>query len=62
MSPNAQLAHKQQQLSEQLKLQQIEALSRCAPVSFLRLGYRRKARLGVRVVGDQVLVGFSRVF
>ena len=62
MSPNAQLAHKQQQLSEQLKLQQIEALSWRAPVSLLRLGYRRKARLGVRVVGDQVLVGFRESF
>jgi 23S rRNA (uracil1939-C5)-methyltransferase len=62
MSPNAQLAHKQQQLSEQLKLQQIEALSWRAPVSLLRLGYRRRARLGVRVVGDQVLVGFRESF
>jgi 23S rRNA (uracil1939-C5)-methyltransferase len=62
MSPNAQLAHKQQQLAEQLKLQQIEPLSWRAPVALLRLGYRRKARLGVRVVGDQVLVGFRESF
>ena len=62
MSPNAQLAHKQQQLSDQLKLQQIEPLSWRTPVSLLRLGYRRKARLGVRVVGNQVLVGFRESF
>ena len=50
MSADAQLKHKQRQLAEQLKLQQIEPLSWRAPVSLLRLGYRRKARLGVRVV------------
>ena len=43
MSADAQLKHKQRQLAEQLKLQQIEPLSWRAPVSLLRLGYRRKA-------------------
>ena len=62
MSADAQLEHKQRQLAEQLKLQQIEPVSWRAPVSLLRLGYRRKARLGVRVVGDQVLVGFRESF
>ena len=62
MSADAQLEHKQRQLAEQLKLQQIGVVSWRAPVSLLRLGYRRKARLGVRVVGDQVLVGFRESF
>ena len=32
------------------------------PTGLTRLGYRRKARLGVRVVGDQVLLGFRESF
>jgi 23S rRNA (uracil1939-C5)-methyltransferase len=32
------------------------------PVSLTRLGYRRKARLGVRSVGGQLLVGFRESF
>jgi 23S rRNA (uracil1939-C5)-methyltransferase len=31
-------------------------------VALLRLGYRRKARMGVRVVGESVLVGFRESF
>ena len=32
------------------------------PTGLTRLGYRRKARLGVRVVGEQVLLGFRESF
>ena len=32
------------------------------PTGLTRLGYRRKARLGVRVLGDQVLLGFRESF
>ena len=62
LSPEAQLRHKQQQLQDQLAAQAVEPLAWRQPVALLRLGYRRKARLGVRVVGDQVLVGFRESF
>ncbi len=62
LAPEAQLAHKQQQLQTQLGLQGVEPQSWRSPTALLRLGYRRKARMGVRVVGDSVLVGFRESF
>ena len=62
LAPQAQLAHKQAQLSMQLERYDVVAGSWREPVSLLRLGYRRKARLGVRVVGESVLVGFRESF
>ena len=62
LAPEAQLAHKQQQLQTQLELQGVEPQSWRSPTALLRLGYRRKARMGVRVVGDSVLVGFRESF
>ena len=62
LAPEAQLAHKAKQLADQLQLQGIEPTSWRSPVALLRLGYRRKARLGVRLVGETVLVGFRESF
>ena len=62
MAPAAQLRHKQGQLADQLAAQAIEPQRWREPVALLRLGYRRKARLGVRVVGESVLVGFRESF
>jgi 23S rRNA (uracil1939-C5)-methyltransferase len=62
MAPAAQLRHKQGQLADQLAAQGIEPQRWREPVALLRLGYRRKARLGVRVVGESVLVGFRESF
>ncbi|MEM9624542.1 MAG: TRAM domain-containing protein, partial [Pseudomonadota bacterium] len=57
-----QLQHKQQQLQDALALHEVRPVSWAPPRSAVRLGYRRKARLGVRLVGDQVLVGFRESF
>lgn len=62
MAPAAQLAHKQKLLADQLAVQGIEPHSWRDPVALPRLGYRRKARMGVRVVGESVLVGFRESF
>lgn len=62
IAPAAQLAHKQRQLADQLDAQGIAPNSWREPVALLRLGYRRKARMGVRVVGESVLVGFRESF
>ena len=62
LAPKAQLEHKQQQLKTQLAQQAVEPQSWRSPTALLRLGYRRKARMGVRVVGDSVLVGFRESF
>lgn len=62
LSPHARMDHKQQQLKTQLGLQGVEPQSWRSPTALLRLGYRRKARMGVRVVGDSVLVGFRESF
>lgn len=62
MAPKAQLEHKQQQLVDQLSVQGVEPEQWRQPVALLRLGYRRKARMGVRVVGEAVLVGFRESF
>lgn len=58
----AQLAHKQGQLAQALTGHGVAVHDWSPPVSVVRLGYRRKARLGVRLVGDQVLVGFRESF
>ena len=61
-SGDYQLAHKQGALAASLKAQGVEAHCWRRPSSLVRLGYRTKARLGVRVVGGQVLVGFRESF
>ncbi len=58
----AQLAHKRAQLASALAAQGVAVGQWQAPVSKTRLGYRRKARLGVRQLGEQVLVGFRESF
>lgn len=58
----AQLALKQQQLADALTAQQVTPRAWSTAQSITRLGYRRKARLGVRQVGEQVLVGFRESF
>ena len=62
MQPSAQLALKQQQLELALAENDVEPGGWSEPYSAVRLGYRRKARLGVRKLGDQVLVGFRESF
>lgn len=56
------LALKQSHLLRQLREKTVEVPCIAPPVSAGRLGYRRKARLGVRKVGQQVLVGFRESF
>ena len=56
------LAKKQSLLQEALSSHGIVPGEFRAPVSTGRLGYRRKARLGVRKLGDSVLVGFRESF
>ena len=58
----AQLLHKQRYLAQALQDSSVEPHQWRAPVSTGRLGYRTKARLGVRKVGDRVLVGFRESF
>ncbi len=58
----AQLTLKQAQLRQALQAQGVAAQAWNAPQSSGRLGYRRKARLGVRLLGDHVLVGFRESF
>lgn len=62
LAPQAQLAHKQQQLRSQLAIHAVEPQSWRPPTALLRLGYRRKARMGVRALGESVLVGFRESF
>ena len=62
MSAEAQLLHKQNHLAEQLARVEVEPDQWRAPSALVRSGYRRKARMGVRVVGENVLVGFRESF
>ena len=64
LSYAAQLRHKEAGLHKQLARVGIEpdSLPWRKPVGEVRLGYRRKARLGVRALGDRVLVGFRESF
>jgi len=57
-----QLEHKLEQLKQCLSDVALEPKSWLASVSTGQLGYRRKARLGVRWVGERVLVGFRESF
>ena len=58
----AQLALKQNALTQALADNGIVAQSLRQPVHGPRFGYRTKARLGVRVVKEEVLVGFRESF
>ncbi|MBT7334942.1 MAG: 23S rRNA (uracil(1939)-C(5))-methyltransferase [Gammaproteobacteria bacterium] len=57
-----QLELKQRQLAQALDSNAVVPRGWSAPQKAGRLGYRRKARLGVRMVGEQVLVGFRESF
>ncbi|MEZ5597299.1 MAG: 23S rRNA (uracil(1939)-C(5))-methyltransferase RlmD [Pseudomonadales bacterium] len=52
------LAAKAQELRALLDVHEVHVERWLAPVAGPRLGYRRKARLGVRRVGEKVFVGF----
>ena len=62
------LSHPQQMLTKQRQLQTalaehgVTASSWLQPQTSVKLGYRRKARLGVRKVGEHVLVGFRESY
>ena len=58
----AQLALKEQQLRTALQENDVVPGRFRAPAAGKRLGYRTKARMGVRKVGDQVFVGFRESF
>ena len=62
MSYAAQLEHKEKQVRAELEKVGVRSNVWKAPTSAGELGYRRKARLGVRVVGENVLVGFRESF
>jgi 23S rRNA (uracil1939-C5)-methyltransferase len=58
----AQLRHKEKVLLDALAANGVVPQSVRRPVSGPRLHYRHKARLGVRCVGDNLLVGFRESF
>ena len=58
LAPADQLLHKQARLLDALQSHDVEPVTVRPPVSGPRYGYRTKARLGVRLVNDEVLVGF----
>ena len=62
MDHTAQLAFKQGLLEQALEQEDVVPAHVRAPTSVNRLGYRRKARLGVRQVGERVMVGFRESF
>ncbi len=62
LSHARQLQLKQQHLAEELQKHEVRVHGWAPPRSRGRLGYRRKARLGVRLVGERVLVGFRESF
>jgi 23S rRNA (uracil1939-C5)-methyltransferase len=57
-----QLEHKTARLLTELAQAGVEAACVRSPVSANQLHYRYKARLGVRVVGEEVLIGFREGF
>ena len=59
---DAQLTAKSETLAAQLERVGVAPRTWLAPVTAGRLHYRRKARLGVRLVGERVLVGFRESF
>lgn len=62
MSDAAALAFKHQSLLTALAAEGVTAQAVAEPVAGPRLHYRRKARLGVKQLGEQVLVGFRESF
>ena len=62
MTYSFQLEHKANQVKTELNKVGIEPVTWKPPTSAGELGYRRKARLGVRVVGEHILVGFRESF
>ncbi len=58
MRPGQQLLHKQGEVLACLESEGIAAAELLPPVSDAQFSYRTKARLGVRVVGANVMVGF----
>ena len=62
MDHAAQLQFKQQRLLDALQGQGVEPVQVNAPVSGPRLRYRRKARLGVKQLSQELLVGFRESF
>jgi 23S rRNA (uracil1939-C5)-methyltransferase len=62
MDYSAQLQLKQSGLMAALTANQVQAARFLPPVFGPRFNYRTKARFGVRVVGDEVLVGFRESF
>lgn len=59
---HAQLQLKQAQLADALAAVAVQPARFNPPVHGPRLGYRTKARLGVRLVGDQLLAGFRETY
>ena len=59
---DAQLSLKEGYLRQQLEQAGVTARAWLPPERAATSGYRRKARLGVRVVGEQVLIGFRESF
>ena len=62
MRPAAEIELKQKKLLSDLSKNEIVFAEILKPVTKNFLGYRRKARLGVKCLGDQVLVGFRESF
>ena len=62
MTAPFQIDFKKKLLADALKSSGVSPDHWMAPVSVGHLGYRRKARLGVRCVGSEVLVGFRESF
>ena len=62
LSYDAQLAHKHTVVLDALEAVGMMATSVRAPVASGQLHYRRKARFGVRCVGEEVLLGFRERF
>ena len=62
MQPDAEIELKQRKLLSDLRENEIVFAEILKPVAKNFLGYRRKARLGVKCLGDQVLVGFRESF
>ncbi len=62
MPAHLQLQRKASALGDLLNAHGVQAQRWRAPITGPQYGYRRKARLGVRVVGDQVFLGFREAF
>lgn len=58
----AQLEHKQNRLRSALERQGVQPIEWLQPVTGPRFHYRYKARLGVRLVGEELLAGFREGF